>query len=92
MGSRFLSEFPKRSQQKALTIERQGRTRTTTGRALHMATSETNNDLLYLFGCCLTWRRQGDLGAYQDLVAALDDSNSEVQMLADSLLRRFPAE
>jgi len=45
-------------------------------------------DPLYLFACHLAWRREGNLGAYQDLLAGLDDSRSDVRILADSLLHR----
>jgi hypothetical protein len=44
-------------------------------------------DPLYLFACHLAWRREGNLGAYQDLLAGLDDSCSDVR-LADSLQHR----
>lgn len=45
-------------------------------------------DPLYLFACHLAWRRGGNLGAYQDLLAGLDDSRSDVRILAESLLHR----
>ena len=45
-------------------------------------------DPLYLFACRLAWRREGHLGAYQDLLAGLDDSHSDVRLLAKSLLHR----
>jgi hypothetical protein len=45
-------------------------------------------DPLYLFTCHLAWRREGNLGAYQDLLAGLDDSRSDVRLLAESLLHR----
>lgn len=45
-------------------------------------------DPLYLFGCHLAWRREGNLGAYQGLLAGLEDSRSGVRLLAESLLHR----
>jgi hypothetical protein len=45
-------------------------------------------DPLCLFACHLAWRREGNLGAYQDLLAGLDDSRSDVRILAESLLHR----
>ena len=45
-------------------------------------------DPLYLFARHLAWRREGNLGAYQDLLAGLDDSRSDVRILAESLLHR----
>jgi hypothetical protein len=45
-------------------------------------------DPLYLFACHLAWRREGNLGAYQYLLACLDDSRSDVRILAESLLHR----
>jgi len=45
-------------------------------------------DPLYLFACHLAWRREGNLGAYQDLLAGLDDSCSDVRILVESLLHR----
>ena len=44
-------------------------------------------DPLYLFACHLAWRREGNL-RYQDLLAGLDDSRSDVRLLAESLLHR----
>jgi|HubBroStandDraft_2_1064218.scaffolds.fasta_scaffold1981811_1 hypothetical protein len=43
-------------------------------------------DPLYLFARHLTWRREGNLGAYEDLLAGLDDSRSDVRLLAENLL------
>ena len=45
-------------------------------------------DPLYLFACHLAWRREGNLRAYQDLLAGLDDSRSDVRLLAESPLHR----
>jgi hypothetical protein len=45
-------------------------------------------DPLYLFMCHLQWHREGDLKAYQELVAALDDADDCVRAVAENLLRR----
>ena len=44
-------------------------------------------DPLYLFAH-LAPRREGNSGAYRDLLAGLDDSRSDVRLLAESLLHR----
>lgn len=45
-------------------------------------------DPLYLFGCHLEWHEEGNVKAYQELVAALDDKNPEIRAIAESLLNR----
>jgi hypothetical protein len=45
-------------------------------------------DPMYLFACHLAWRREGNLAAYQDLLAGLDDSRPDVRILAERLLHR----
>jgi hypothetical protein len=45
-------------------------------------------DPLYLFARHLAPRREGNSGAYRDLLAGLDDSRSDVRLLAKSLLHR----
>lgn len=45
-------------------------------------------DPLYLFACHLEWHTQGNLRAFQDLLAALDDPSEEVRIVAESLLGR----
>ncbi len=45
-------------------------------------------DPLYLFGCYLEWHQEGNIKAYQELVAALDHTNPEIRALAESLLNR----
>lgn len=45
-------------------------------------------DPLYLFACQLEWHRGQNLAAYQELVAALDDSDDRVREVAEMLLRR----
>ena len=58
-------------------------------RVANRATRETvQPDAAYLFACHLRWNQHGDLKAYFALVSALDSSNEEVQMIAESLLRR----
>ena len=42
----------------------------------------------YLFACHLEWRDKGNVKAYQELVAALDDRNQEIRAVAETLLRR----
>ena len=43
---------------------------------------------IYLFTCHLEWVNRRRLDAYQELVAALDDWDKEVRMVAETLLRR----
>jgi len=45
-------------------------------------------DPLYLFGCHLEWHQEGNIKAYQEMVAALDDTNPEIRALAENLLNR----
>jgi hypothetical protein len=45
-------------------------------------------DPLYLFACHLEWRYRGNLEAYQELLAALNDNDCEVRMVAEALLSR----
>ena len=45
-------------------------------------------DPLYIFLCCALWRSEGSLKAYQEVVAALDDSNPDIRVLAGDLLHR----
>jgi hypothetical protein len=48
-------------------------------------------DPLYLFACHLEWHTEGSLLAFQELLAALDDPNENVRLVAESLLgRRSP--
>jgi hypothetical protein len=47
-----------------------------------------HRDRLYLFACHLEWRDRRNIGAYQELVAALDDCDEEVRSLAEALLHR----
>jgi hypothetical protein len=45
-------------------------------------------DPLYLFACHLEWRHWRKLAAYQALVAALDDSDQRIRVIAEMLLHR----
>ena len=46
-----------------------------------------HGDLLYLFLCHLEWRRTGNVAAYQELLAALDDSDANLRLVAEVLLQ-----
>ena len=43
-------------------------------------------DPLYLFACHLEWRNEGNLRAFQELLAALDDPDEEIRLVAECLL------
>jgi len=45
-------------------------------------------DPLCLFACHLEWRKKGTLAAYQELLAALDDPDSDIRVVAEVLLYR----
>jgi hypothetical protein len=45
-------------------------------------------DPLYLFACYLEWRDKHNVEAYQDLVAALDDTDKRIRAVAETLLHR----
>jgi hypothetical protein len=45
-------------------------------------------DPLYLFACYLEWRNEGNLRAFQELLAGLDDPNEDARIVAESLLGR----
>lgn len=47
-----------------------------------------SHDPLFLFACQLEWRDRRNLGAYQALVAALDDSEKRIRAVAEMLLHR----
>src|SRR5215469_4561671 len=47
-----------------------------------------HRDVLYLFACHLEWRTRRNLSAYQELLAALDDHDSDNRRQAESLLHR----
>jgi hypothetical protein len=45
-------------------------------------------DPLYLFACHLEWHTEGSLLAFHELLAALNDPNEDVRLVAESLLGR----
>jgi len=47
-----------------------------------------NPDPLYLFACHLESHRWRNLGGHQALVAALDDSDQSIRVIAEMLLHR----
>jgi hypothetical protein len=49
---------------------------------------EGNHDPLYLFACHLESHHWRNLGGHQALVAALDDSDQRVRVVAEMLLHR----
>jgi hypothetical protein len=52
------------------------------------STTSGTRDPLYLFACHLEWHHWRKLGAYQALVAALDDSDRRIRVTAEMLLHR----
>jgi hypothetical protein len=48
-----------------------------------------HRDPLYLFLCHLEWHTRRNLGAYQELIAALDDNDYSIRMVAEVLLHRI---
>ena len=46
------------------------------------------HDPLYLFACHLEWHHRRNLGGYQTLVAALDDSDKRIRAIAETMLHR----
>lgn len=49
---------------------------------------KTQRDDLYLFFCHLEWRDRRNPDAYQELMAARDDQDTEMRQVAESLLHR----
>ena len=47
-----------------------------------------NHDPLYLFACYLESHHRRNLGGHQALVAALDDSDQRIRVIAETLLHR----
>jgi len=43
---------------------------------------------LYPFASHLDWHREGNVKAYQELLAALDDGNPGIRALAENLIHR----
>ena len=58
-----------------------------TGLPEHSSTVR-HRDPLYLFACHLEWSHRRNLGAHQELVAALDDSDQAIRALAEMMLHR----
>jgi hypothetical protein len=52
------------------------------------STAVGHRDPLYLFVCHVEWRHRRSLGAHQELVAALDDSDQAIRALAEMMLHR----
>jgi hypothetical protein len=48
-----------------------------------------HRDLLYLFACHVEWSHRQSLGAHQELVAALDDSDQAIRAMAEIMLHRY---
>ena len=48
-----------------------------------------HRDLLYLFACHVEWSHRQSLGAHQELVAALDDSDQAIRAMAEMMLHRY---
>jgi anti-sigma B factor antagonist len=49
---------------------------------------KAQRDALYVFFCHLEWRDRRNRDAYKELVAALNDEDTEIRQLADFLLHR----
>lgn len=47
-----------------------------------------NRDPLYLFACHLEWQTKRNLACYNELLAALDDVEEGIGVLAKELLQR----
>ena len=52
------------------------------------STAMGHRDPLYLFACHVEWHHRQNLGAHQELVAALDDSDRGVRAMAEMMLHR----
>jgi hypothetical protein len=55
---------------------------------LEPSTIAGTRDPLYLFACHLEWHHWRNLGAYQALVTALDDSDKRIRVTAEMMLHR----
>jgi hypothetical protein len=53
-----------------------------------MSENGGHRDPLYLFACHLEWHSTGNLACYQELLAALDDNDSDIRIVAEVLLHR----
>jgi hypothetical protein len=47
-----------------------------------------HHDALFLFVCALEWHSKRNLAAYQELLAALDNSDCDIRTVAEVLLQR----
>jgi ABC-type histidine transport system ATPase subunit len=47
-----------------------------------------SRNLLYLFACHLEWKGRQNVEAYQELIAALDDTEERIRVVAEMLLHR----
>jgi hypothetical protein len=45
-------------------------------------------DPIYLFACHLEWRDRGNLRAYHELIAALEEGDENIRLVAEALLHR----
>ena len=43
---------------------------------------------MYLFACHVEWCNKGRLDAYEELIAALDDVDEDIRVVAERLLHR----
>jgi hypothetical protein len=59
-----------------------------TGSSEH-STAAGHRDALYLFVCHVEWSHRQSLGAHQELVAALDDSDRAIRDIAEVMLHRY---
>jgi hypothetical protein len=48
----------------------------------------SGRDAEYVFACHAAWKMDGNIKAYIELVAALDDINYEIRVLAEVLIKR----
>jgi hypothetical protein len=56
--------------------------------SLEPSTIAGHHDPLYLFVCHVEWHQRRNLEAYQELVAALDDSDGSIRTIAEMMLHR----
>ena len=56
--------------------------------AKHACGPSLRRNPVYLFACHLEWCNERKLEAYQELIAALDDSDENIRKVAESLLHR----
>lgn len=56
--------------------------------AIEMPESIGSSDPLYLFACHLEWCRTRNLAAYQELLVAQNDTDPDIRIVAEVLLRQ----